>query len=85
MNDVLIIGALATAVLIYMFFKDLKDNKQIAALEVKKAEDEKQLGVLKTEQAGLKDAAVASQINATEEQKKDFWNAELNSKSDTNK
>ena len=77
MNTVLILAGLGIVGLVIATLFSRKDDKKIEALEVKKAEDQKQLDALQKEQAGLKDAATASQAHATEEQKKDFWKEEL--------
>lgn len=80
MNVVLVLCGLGIVGLVIATLLSRKDDKKIQELEAKKADDQVQLDKLQKEQAGLHDAAVASQANKTEKEKQEFWDKELNPK-----
>lgn len=77
MNTVLVLGCLGIVGLVIATLLGRKDDKKQAELQAKKDEDQAQLNKLKEQQTHLKDNATASESNASEEHKDEFWKDEL--------
>lgn len=84
MTEILIVGTLGIIAIAIGSLMGRNKDKKIQALETAKAADQTQLDALQKTESSLKDIATVQQANATEEQKKEFWNEELNPKSDPN-